>query len=138
MTAISETDRQTVKEFVQEVLGCTCPNEVFRNINLEKNPSSFADLSRGDMIAIGNKLLVYLVKASDGEVVAGRLQQLFNRGREKRDEGGFNRFRLVVSTSGTQSTRDTLTRRYEALEDIDERLHLHVIGVEQLPDLISQ
>ena len=136
MTEISETDRQAVKEFVQEVLGCTCPNEVFRNINLEKNPSNFADLSRGDLIAIGDKLLVYIVKASDGEVLAGMLQQLFNLGREKRDEGGFNRFRLVVSTSETQSTRETLTRRYEALEDLDERLHLHVIGVEQLLGLI--
>ncbi len=136
MTEISETDRQAVKEFVQEVLGCTCPNEVFRNINLEKNPSNFADLSRGDLIAIGDKLLVYIVKASDGEVLAGMLPQLFNLGREKRDEGGFNRFRLVVSTSETQSTRETLTRRYEALEDLDERLHLHVIGVEQLLGLI--
>ena len=65
-------------------------------------------------------------------------QQLFNRGREKRDEGGFNRFRLVVSTSETQSTREIIDPAVsKSLEDLDERLHLHVIGVEQLLGLIA-
>ena len=138
MTVISETDKKAIKSFVQGVLGCTCPNEVFLNIKLEKNPSSFADTSRGDLISIGGTLLVYLIKPTDGEDMAGRLGQLFNRGREIRDKGGYNRFRLVVSTSRIQPTQEILARKFEALEDLDERLHLHVIETEQLPDLIAQ
>lgn len=138
MTVISETDKKAIKSFVQGVLGCTCPNEVFLSINLERNPSNFADISRGDLISLGGTLLVYLIKPNDGEDLAGKLEQLFNLGRETRDNGGFNRFRLVVSTSREQPTRKSLARQFEILENLDERLHLHVIGTNQLPDLIAQ
>jgi len=138
MTVLSETDIKAIKSFVQVVLGCTCPNEVFLNIKLEKNPSNFSDLSRGDLISIGGTLLVYLIKPNDGEDLADKLKQLFNRGQETRDKGGFNRFRLVVSTSRIQPTQEILTRKFETLEDLDGKLHLHVIGIEQLPDLIAQ
>jgi hypothetical protein len=138
MTVISGTDKKAIKSFVQGVLGCTCPNEVFLNIKLEKNPSNFADLSRGDLISIGGTLLVYLIKPNDGEELVGKLELLFNRGQETRDKGGFNRFRLVVSTSRIQPTQEILARQFETLEDLDGRLHLHVIGIEQLPDLIAQ
>lgn len=138
MTVLSETDKKAIKSFVQGVLGCTCQNEVFLDIKLEKNPSNFADLSGGVLISIGGTLLVYLIKPNDGEDLAGKLEQLFTRGQETRDKGGFNRFRLVVSTSRIQPTQEILARQFEILEDIDGRLHLHVIGIEQLPDLIAQ
>ena len=138
MTVILETDKQAIKGFVQEVLGCKCPNEVFLRINVEKNPTNFADLSQGDLIEIGGKLLVFLLKTNDGEILTSKLEQIFNRGREACDKGGFNRFRLVVSAPGKQPAQDMLTRQFETLEDLDERLHLHVIGTDQLPDLSAQ
>ncbi len=138
MTVILETDKEAIKKFVQGVLGCTCPDEVFLNIKLEKNPSNFSDISRGDMISIGGVLLVFLIKPNDGEDLAGKLGRLFNRGQETRDKGGFNRFRLVVLTSRILPTREMLARQFEALEGLDGRLHLHVIETEQLPDLIAR
>ena len=138
MTVISEKDKKAIKSFVQGVLGCTCPNEVFLNIKVEQNPPGFADITQGYLIAIGGKLLVYLISANDEEILPSKLEQLFNLGRETRDNRGFNRFRLVVSTSREQPTRKSLARQFEILENLDERLHLHVIGIEQLPDLIAQ
>jgi len=135
---LSETDKKAIKSFVQGVLGCTCPNEMFLNIKVEQNPPGFADIIQGDLIVIGGKLLVYLIKPNDGEGLAGKLEQLFNLGREIRDNGGFNRFRLVVSTSREQQTQKLLARQFEILENLDERLHLHVIGIEPLPYLIAQ
>lgn len=138
MTVIADTNKQAIKGFVQGVLGCKCPNEVFLSINVEKNPTNFADLSQGDLIAIGGKLLVFLIKITDGEILTSKLEQIFNRGREIRDKGGFNRFRLVISAPVTQSAEEILTRQFEILENLDERLHLHVIGTDQLPDLSAQ
>jgi len=138
MTVISETDKKAIKSFVQGVLGCTCQNEVFLNIKVEQNPPGFADITQGDLIAIGGKLLVYLISANNEEILPSKLEQLFDLGRETRDNGGFNRFRLVVSTSRAQPTRKSLARQFEILENLDERLHLHVIGIEQLPDLFVQ
>lgn len=138
MTVILETDKQAIKGFVQGVLGCKCPNEVFLSINVEKNPTNFADLSQGDLIAIGGKLLVFLVETNDGEILTSKLEQIFNQGRETRDKGGFNRFRLVVSVPGKQPAQNILTRQFETLENLDERLHLHVIGTDQLSDLSAQ
>ena len=132
---MSETGKQAVKRFVQEVLGCTCPDEVFLSINVEKNPLDFAEISKGVLITIGDKLLVYLISTNDGELLASKLEQVFNRARETRDKVGFNRFRLVVSSSREQSTGDILIQKFESLENLDERLHLHVIEPEQLPDL---
>ena len=138
MTVISETDKKAIKRFVQEVLGCTCPDEVFLNINLEKNPSNFADISQGDLIMIGGKLLVYLIKPNDGKVLVSKLEQLFIRGREMRDNGGFSRFRLVVLILGNPSVREILSQKFESLKNLDERVHLHVIEDDQLPSVIAQ
>ena len=138
MTVISDTNKQAIKGFVQGVLGCKCPSEVFLSINVEKNPTNFADLSQGDLIAIGGKLLVFLIKTDNGEILASKLEQIFNRGREIRDKGGFHRFRLVISAPVKQPAEEILTRQFEILENPGERLHLHVIVTDQLPDLSAQ
>jgi hypothetical protein len=127
------TDKQAVKRFVQEELGCTCPDEVFSNIEIEDSPASFADLSEGQLILIGGKLIVYLIQTNDGMNLTNKLEQIFNRAREIRNKNGFNRFRLVVSAPSEQLNRDILTQQFENLVNIDERLHLHVIKHDQFP-----
>ncbi len=131
----SEIDRAVIEKFVREELGCTCPDEVFASISLEKNPAAFSDLLKGYLLEIGGKLLVYLVETDDLALVVTNLEQVFKRGREKRDAGGFNRFRLVVSTSDLQLARQMLLQQYDALYELDEKLHLHVITPEQVPEL---
>lgn len=134
---MSETDvnRAAIEKFVREGLGCTCPDEVFQSISVEQNPTAFADLHKGHLLAIGGKLLVYLVETDDWASVAVNLEQIIRRGREKRDDGGFNRFRLVVSTPEIQPARQILMRKFDALNELDEKLHLHVIAPDQLPEL---
>jgi hypothetical protein len=134
---MSETDvnRAAIEKFVREGLGCTCPGEVFHSIRVEQNPAAFTDLLKGDLVVIGGKLLVYLVETNDWASVADKLEQIIRRGFEMRDAGGFNRFRLVVSTSDIQPARQKLLRLFGVLDELDERLHLHIITPDQLPDL---
>ena len=131
----SEIDRAVIEKFVREELGCTCPDEVFASIYLEKNPAAFSDLLKGYLLEIGGKLLVYLVETDDLALVVTNLEQVFKRGREKRDADGFNRFRLVVSTPDIHSARPILMRKFDALNELDEKLHLHFIAPDQLPEL---
>jgi hypothetical protein len=137
---MSETDvkRAAIEKFVREGLGCTCPDEVFHSLRVEQNPATFSDLHKGYLLAIGGKLLVYLVETNDWASVAANLEQIIRLGREKRDAGEFNRFRLVVSTPDIHSARPILMRKFDALNELDEKLHLHVIAPDQLPELRSE
>ena len=134
---MSETDvnKAAIEKFVREGLGCTCPDEVFESISVEQNPGEFADFQKGHLLTIGGKLLVYLVETNDWASVAAKLEQIIRLGREKRDAGGFNRFRLVVSTPDIQPARQLLLQQFDALSELDERLHLHVITPDRLPEL---
>ena len=52
-----------------------------------------------------------------------------------RDAGKFNRFRLVVATPNIQPARQIMLRQFDTLVELDERLHLHVITPDQVPQL---
>ncbi len=132
---LSEPDKQAVKEFVQIELGCDCPDEVFSNIEIENSPASFADLSEGQLILIGNKLLIYLIRTNDSVSLVNKMHNIFYRGRELRDKKGFNRFRLVISDQRERASQRQLYEKFETIENPDNRLHLHVIESKQLPKL---
>ena len=134
---MSETvvDRAAIKKFVREGLGCTCPDAVFDSISVEQNPDVFDEMQKGLLLRVGGKLLLYLVETNDWASVAAKLEQIIRWGRKNRDAGGFNRFRLVVSTPDIQPARQILVRQFDALNELDEKLHLHVITPDQLPEL---
>jgi hypothetical protein len=132
--AESGVPKEEIKRFVRDDLGCACPDEVFDAISVVHDPVEFNDLQKGYLYEIGGKLLVYLVKMHDWSSLIDSLEQIFNRGREMRDAGKFNRFRLVVVTPDVEPARQILFRQFDTLSGRDERLHLHVIT----PDQVSQ
>jgi len=133
--AESGVPKEEIKKFVREDLGCTCPDEVFEVTSVVHDPVEFNDLQKGDLYEIGGKLLVYLVMTHDWSSLIDSLEQIFKRGREMRDAGKFNRFRLVVVTPNIQPARQKLLRQFDTLVELDERLHLHVITPDQVPQL---
>ena len=133
---MSETvvNKSAIEKFVREVLGCTCPDEVFDFIRVEPNPGGLDNLSQGYLLIIGGRLLVYVIKTKDWTSVKGKLEQIFSWGRKRLDAGKFNRFRLVVATSDFEPTQETLSQEFDRLGDTNARLHLHVILPEDLPE----
>ena len=116
-----------IEGFVRETLGCACPDEVFAAIE---------DGERGGLrrIAVGGRLLVYLVAPARGGLTADQLDGYLSRGRRERDELGFNRFRLVIAADDERTTEaEALTGAFERLRAGDERLHLHLIPSSRLP-----
>lgn len=132
---MSETvvNKPAIAKFVREVLGCTCPDEVFDFIRVEPNPGTLGYLPQGYLLIIGGRLLVYVIKTEDWASIEGKLEQIFSWGRKRRDAGKFNRFRLVVATPDYDPAQQTLSQEFDCLVDIDARLHVHVITPEDLP-----
>ena len=124
---MSPTGRHpAVEAFVRETLGCGCPQEVFEHIE-DSRPG---DLRR---IAVGGRLLVYLIAPPTGGVAVDRLAEYLSRGRRERDELGFNRFRLVIAAGEGTADPATLMLAFERLRAGDERLHLHLVPADALP-----
>jgi len=136
VTALSGMACSHVEGFVRDALGCTCPPAVFRDIRLETVPAGFTDIPGARLLAIGGRLLVLLVDAAATDLAASRVDALLRRGRDLRDAGGFNRFRLVIVGSPGEHAGVSATIDPDSVVTQDDRLHLHMIAPAQLPALL--
>lgn len=123
-------DNAAIEAFVRDTLGCSCPDEVFRDISVMAPDRLMAG---ADIIyAIGGRLLVAVVAPADCRAIESRLSQMVAQGKRHRDTHGFNRLRLVVATDDAEAAAG-LRSCFAALPAIDDRTHLHVIEPEQVP-----
>ncbi|HYQ73191.1 MAG TPA: hypothetical protein VET88_14825 [Gammaproteobacteria bacterium] len=131
VAALNRAACSRVEDFVRETLGCGCPSDVFEDVLLESGPAGFPGIPGTRLLAIGGRLLVLLVDGDAAGMTAAQINALLRRGRELRDSGGFNRFRLVITTA----ERRAATAPQGVVMD-DERLHLHFIATARLPELL--
>lgn len=113
-----------IKRFVQQTLGCTCPDEVFEKIDVDASGSE-AEWNR---LLIGDRLLIYVLKLADNTNLEARLQQAIKQGVEDRNSLGLNRFRLVLVTHQPESLRAQGERIFTASVYHDDKTHLHLVG----------
>ncbi|MCD6310493.1 MAG: hypothetical protein J7M18_07235 [Candidatus Eremiobacteraeota bacterium] len=120
-------DKEKIKNFARQLLGCTCPDEVFENIEYR---ASFR-LSSGQVvnsrINIGNRLLIYIIKSDDPGFIEKILPLLFSAGKKEKDSSGFNRFRLVILTDKVDDIKCLVQKMFDTIKLEDEKIHLHVI-----------
>jgi hypothetical protein len=114
---------RNVKEFVRKTLGCDCAEDVFKHIENEHDVD-MAGIRLRNKIDVGNRLLVYVSDAGD---LSKEMPALVKAGREERDARGFNRFRLVL-VSDDAALRERAFKAFARLPEVDEKVHLHVIG----------
>ena len=130
----SSTDNSLIKQFVRDVLGCGCPDDVFEQIIVSEQ-SDLVPVAN-TVYEIGGRLLVMLVHPCDWQASKVSLEQLVIAGRRHRDRHGFNRFRLVVASDDTELIKQ-LPVMFEALTNIDEKMHLHVMHPQRLPGNVA-
>ena len=124
-----------VKNFVQQTLGCGCPEPVFQSMltetfTLDEVPSLLIR-----RLLIGRRLLVYLVHPGNtGTVPTDLLAALTACGREERERCGYNRLRLVVITE--EGRHRELEGLFSALQGDDDRLFLHILATDD-PELAA-
>lgn len=117
--------------FVRETLGCTCPDEVFERVEMRRGlplPAS-GSVRR---IAIGGRLLIYLVEGMSVDDVNRDIQAWTLSGRMDRDGVSMNRFRLVIGLDGLSTTdadgiRDAFAAACDEGDERDDRMHLHIV-----------
>ena len=126
-----------VKAFVKETLGCACPDEVFEQIECDEDYTLDAKLPTCNRVLIGNKLLIYLWEVADAEDLRKYLALILTCGKKERDDRDYNRFRLVVSTRLPEKLRGTAQKIFKPLAANDEKLHLHVVSREEIPQLTA-
>jgi len=116
----------SIKKFVRQVLGCTCPDKVFEQIDDRRTASSALPHTRS--ITIGDRLLIYIWEVNEIERFKKNFLAMLAAGRKERDEQGLNRFRAVLAvnemTHGIAAEADLHFSRFTGR---DERMHLHVI-----------
>jgi len=118
--------KENVKTFVRNVLGCKCPEQVFEYIECQNVEVDGLPLTR---INVGNRLLLYVVEVNDVKL-KDVLPALVRAGKNERDDRKFNRFRLVVVTDDEEVKR--IARESFENADVDEGVHLHVLGRDEL------
>jgi hypothetical protein len=124
-------DKESIKTFVQKILGCGCPEEVFKYIDCQFN-IKIDDIVLSSKINIGNRLLVYVVNINDQKTVKNLLPFLVSTGKDERDNLKFNRFRLVLATDKLNEIKGTAETIFNAISK-DEKVHLHVIDKKKVP-----
>jgi hypothetical protein len=120
----------SIKKFVQNVLGCTCPDKVFERIEDSHVQLSASPHTRS--IAIGGRLLIYVWQVNDLEQLQEGILALLETGKNERDARGFNRFRAVLAVENPQTVEPQAELCFTLFEGKDDRMHIHVIPVDDL------
>ncbi len=115
--------KEAIISFVRETLGCQCPREVFKHIDIARTSERDIKLR----ITVGGRLLIYIAEIEDPDSLDAILEKLVRAGREERDSLGLNRFRLVVAAEDLKSIKDSLLEKFNAVRQGDEKAHLHVL-----------
>jgi hypothetical protein len=113
-----------IKRFVQETLGCSCPEEVFNEIDYQKESDGIS----GRKVTVGGRLLIYIINTDRDSNIKGLINSALERGVAERDKKGFNRFRLVLVASHNDELRSLAERAFDSSGYTDEKTHLHVVS----------
>ena len=125
-------NKHPIKKFVQNVLGCTCPDKVFEQIEDRFVQPSSSPHSRS--ITIGGRLLIYVWEADgQGDLQEG-LHAMLEAGQKERDARGLNRFRAVLSVETPHTVASRANKYFSLFEGRDDRMHIHVVPMSDLKD----
>jgi hypothetical protein len=129
---MNPNDTTGIERFVRGTLGCKCPDEVFRQI--EVSPLALPDgRGTGRRLVVGDRLLIHIVEAPERLDEPDWLERLAAAGRDERNHRGYNRVRLVVATPTAASDPSALQERFTRALGGDDRAHLHVLAADLLP-----
>ncbi len=116
-----------LERFARETLGCNCAPAVFQRVaeDLVPLPGLVTPVRR---IAIGGRLLIYLIPLTAPALAVARIGAWAAAGLAERDRQGMNRVRLVLGLAdATPAATAPIASAFAQLPVRDERLHLHLL-----------
>ena len=128
--------RNPIKEFVQNILGCTCPDKVFDQIEHRMVTPDSSPHTRS--ITIGRKLLVYIWETDDPVDLEQGLVAVLETGKKERDARGLSRFRAVLAVKNPQNVAPLAEQYFFQYSGGDDRMHMHVVSLQNLQNLLPE
>ena len=113
-----------IKRFVQETLGCSCPEDVFNKIDYEKE----IDGIPGRKITVADRLLIYMITLEGKSDIPGVSHSALEQGDVERDKKGINRFRLLLVSYSPDEILKLSEHSFDISVYKDEKSHLHVLN----------
>lgn len=113
-----------IKHFVQQTLGCSCPEDVFNNIDYRNEDDGIA----GKKVTVGDRLLIYIISVDESSTIRGVIHSALQQGVGEREQKGLNRFRLVLASSRPNEVRSLAELAFNSSDFADEKTHLHVVN----------
>ncbi|NVM20313.1 MAG: hypothetical protein HWN68_00850 [Desulfobacterales bacterium] len=130
------TNDKGIINFVRHTLGCTCPDEVFDQIECRDGGGRTSTYTQS--ITLGGRLLIYIWKTNDPSLVEAELPAMLAAGKNERDRRGLNRFRAVIATDDVDRIGSIAKQLFRDLSDKDEKVHLHVVNMHDVANLGKQ
>jgi hypothetical protein len=123
-----------IKHFVQETLGCSCPEEVFDKISCQKG----SDGIPGIKVSVGGRLLIYIITMDRQSDIKGVVNSALERGVDERGENEFNRFRLVLVSSRPDEFRSSAEQAFKHSRFADNKTNLHILHENDAGEFVNK
>lgn len=126
--------KECIRDFVQNVLGCTCPDKVFEQIEVRRLVPASSPHTMS--IIIGGRLLIYIWYVKGADKLKENFFAMLDAGRKERDENGLKRFRAVLAVDGTaQKIEPDAAVYFSQYAGKDDNIHFHVVSSSGLNDI---
>ena len=120
------TKNESIRKFVQNTLGCKCPDNVFEQIDDKQVTSKISPHTRS--ITIGGKLLLYVWEVNNPDQLQEGIPAILATGKKARNELGLNRFRAILVSEDPSTIKIQADFCVSQFRDIDDKMHLHVVS----------
>jgi len=128
-------EREELKAFVRDTLGCECPDEVLRRIECLPGLELPGVEGKGVRLDVGGRLLVYVLPAAvEPTKLRAQLAAAVNKGIAERGREGFNRLRIVLAAADVAEVEGAARRAFNDCHCPDARIHLHVVAMTTVPE----
>lgn len=121
--------------FVRDTLGCGCPTEVFKHIDLAHLNQPIIGCPTPLRVDIGGRLLLYLMRQVSTPLTDIQLLELLNRGVEDRNLNGFNRLRIVIGSNASPAFASDYQALLKSHFPSDDKLNIHQLPSAVIPVL---
>lgn len=125
------TYQKNIKNFIQQILGCQCPEEVFNDIQWQKKDNTLE-------INVSNQLLVNIFLKPLKELNKKHIIDALKVGQKKRDYKHFNRFRLVIPVKKIAEEQQKYSTLIEKIFPQDKKIHLHIVEKKHLNKILKK
>jgi hypothetical protein len=129
--------RSALAGFVRDVLGCGCPEDLLRAIHVDRGRLVHGLDAEVMRLDVGGRLLVYVVPAVATQPLPTVVAAGVEAGISERDGRSFNRFRLVLACANPAEVEPAARAAFDACPRPDDRVHLHVVSVEDCPGSVG-